>query len=128
MHVGLEAVEDEFASGPWTGFYIEWNGRRDRVDVSLAFKEGRVTGSGVSPVGVSLAGRYDPEANEMHATVTDPDSHDSSSRATATIGASGASGRSRGTPPAASTSGPWDRGTGKSLRARAGIDAPAPAS
>jgi hypothetical protein len=70
-------VEDDFTSGPWTGFYIEWNGQRDRIDLSLSFKEGRVTGSGVTPVGVfTLAGRYDPEANEMHATLTYPGSHD----------------------------------------------------
>ena len=70
-------MEDDFTSGPWTGFYIEWNGQRMRVDLSLTFKEGRMTGSGDCPAGAFiLVGRYDPEANDLHATMTYPGSHD----------------------------------------------------
>lgn len=122
-------MEDDFTSGPWTGFYIEWNGRRDRVDLSLAFKEGRVTGNGASPVGLfSLAGRYDPEANEMNATVTYPGSHETFIKGYRD---------NRGLwglweIPGDSTGGfhiwPLGQGHGESVRARAGIDAPAPAS
>ena len=70
-------VEDDFTSGPWTGFYTYANGHRDRMDLSLTFKQGVVTGSGTDPVGpFSIGGRYDPESNEIHWTKTYLGRHD----------------------------------------------------
>ena len=70
-------VEDDFTSGPWTGFYTYANGRKERMDLSLTFKQGVVTGAGGDPVGpFTLEGRYDAESNEIHWTKTYPGRHD----------------------------------------------------
>jgi hypothetical protein len=70
-------VEDDFSSGPWTGFYIYSNNRRERMDLALTFKEGLVTGSGSDPVGFfTIRGRYDAETNEARWTKTYPGRHD----------------------------------------------------
>jgi hypothetical protein len=70
-------VEDDFTSGPWTGFYTYSNGRRERMDLSLTFRLGVVTGSGTDPVGpFTIQGRYDPESNEIHWTKTYVGRHD----------------------------------------------------
>ncbi|MBI3854993.1 MAG: hypothetical protein HY293_04800 [Planctomycetes bacterium] len=70
-------MEDDFTSGPWTGFYTYANSRRERMDLALAFRQGVVTGSGSDPVGFfTIDGRYDPESNEIHWTKTYPGSHD----------------------------------------------------
>jgi len=62
-------VEDDFSSGPWTGFYTYSAGHRERMDLSLTFREGAVSGAGTDPVGpFMILGRYDPESNEVHWT------------------------------------------------------------
>jgi len=59
-------VEDEFTSGPWTGFYTYSWGHRERMDLTLSFREGRVSGSGLDPVGpFTLDGRYTTETNDI---------------------------------------------------------------
>lgn len=70
-------MEDDFTSGPWTGFYTYSTNRRERMDLALSFRQGVVTGSGTDPVGVfTIRGRYDPESNEIHWTKTYPGRHD----------------------------------------------------
>ena len=70
-------MEEDFTSGPWTGFYTYWNDRRERMDLSLTFRQGVVTGSGPDPVGpFTIQGRYDAESNEIHWTKTYPGRHD----------------------------------------------------
>jgi hypothetical protein len=58
-------VEDEFTSGPWTGFYIYSNGRRERMDLSLSFREGRLSGVGRDPVGDFTSQRERDQAATM---------------------------------------------------------------
>jgi hypothetical protein len=70
-------MEDDFTSGPWTGFYVYEDDRRERMDLSLAFREGSVTGSGNDPIGpFSIRGRYDAGKNEVWWTKTYFGSHD----------------------------------------------------
>ena len=79
--VRVFGVEDDFTSGPWTGFYNYSNGRRERMDLSLTFKQGVVTGAGTDPVGpFTIQGKYDPETNDIHWTKTYPGRHDVSYR------------------------------------------------
>jgi len=62
-------MEDDFTSGPWTGFYTYAGGHRERMDLSLTFREGAVSGAGTDPVGpFMILGRYDAESNEVHWT------------------------------------------------------------
>jgi len=75
--VRVIGVEDDFTSGPWTGFYTYSNDRRERMDLSLTFKQGVVTGSGYDPVGpFTIQGRYDAETNDIHWTKTYIGRHD----------------------------------------------------
>jgi hypothetical protein len=70
-------MEDDFCSGPWTGFYTYSNRRRERMDLALRFRQGVVSGAGGDPVGsFSITGRYDAETNEIHWTKTYPGRHD----------------------------------------------------
>src|SRR6185369_5736553 len=70
-------MDDDFTAGPWTVFYTYWDNRRERMDLSLTFKAGVVTGSGTDPVGIfSIQGRYDPESNNITWTKTYPGRHD----------------------------------------------------
>jgi hypothetical protein len=60
-------MEDEFTSGPWTGFYTYPDGRRERMDLSLSFREGVVSGAGRDPVGpFDIRGRYDAETKGVY--------------------------------------------------------------
>jgi hypothetical protein len=71
-----------FPSGPWTGFY-NYTGPEDRhrMDLHLAFTEGRMSGDGIDEVGRFLiAGRYDVQNRECWWTKTYPGSHDVSYR------------------------------------------------
>lgn len=64
-------MDDEFTSGPWTGFYTYPGGHRDRMDLSLSFHQGRLSGSGSDPVGPFLVqGGYDSEKGEVWWTKT----------------------------------------------------------
>ena len=77
MHARLEAMEDDFGSGPWTGFYTYSTNHRERMDLALTFRQGVVSGAGIDPVGdFSIAGRYDAESNEIHWTKSYPGRHD----------------------------------------------------
>ena len=38
-------MEDEYTSGPWTGFYTYATGAREKMDLSLTFREGIVSGA-----------------------------------------------------------------------------------
>ncbi len=70
-------MEDEYTSGPWCGFYTYAGGRRERMDLSLTFREGALTGAGSDPVGrFSLRGGYAPGTGEVWWTKTYPGSHD----------------------------------------------------
>ncbi len=70
-------MEDEYTSGPWTGFYTYSNGLRERMDLSLTFREGKVTGQGSDPVGPFLVrGGYDAKNGEVWWTKTYPGSHE----------------------------------------------------
>ena len=69
-------MEDEFTSGPWTGFYTYANRERERMDLSLTFRDGIVTGEGTDPVAhFVLRGHYDAEFNEIYWTKTYPGRH-----------------------------------------------------
>ena len=62
-------MEEDFSSGPWVGFYTYAGGRRERMDLSLTFREGSVSGAGTDPVGpFIIVGRYTAETNEVHWT------------------------------------------------------------
>ena len=70
-------MDDEYTSGPWTGFYLYANGKRERMDLSLTFREGKITGGGSDPVGAFLIqGRYDAEKGEVWWTKTYLGAHD----------------------------------------------------
>ena len=64
-------MEDEYTSGPWTGFYTYANGHRERMDLSLTFREGKVSGCGSDPVGpFRIGGGYDAGRSEVWWTKT----------------------------------------------------------
>jgi hypothetical protein len=72
----VAGVEGDFSSGPWTGFYTYANGRRERMDLSLTFKQGLVTGAGTDPVGIfTIEGEYDAETNNVFWIKTYPGAH-----------------------------------------------------
>ena len=67
-----------FPSGPWTGFYT-YAGKsgKHRMDLSLSFANGRMTGDGSDPVGLFvIAGCFDAGSGECHWTKTYPGAHD----------------------------------------------------
>jgi hypothetical protein len=69
--------EDLFPSGPWTGFYNYEPGERHRMDLGLAFANGRMSGDGVDDVGRFLIkGRYDTTTRECYWTKSYIGSHD----------------------------------------------------
>lgn len=70
-------MEDDFSSGPWTGFYTYATGGRGRMRLGLSFRSGAVSGTGSDPVGdFSIRGRYDPESDEVHWTKSYAGAHD----------------------------------------------------
>lgn len=70
-------MDDEYTSGPWTGFYTYAGGHRERMDLSLSFREGRLSGSGSDPVGPFLIlGGYDPAKGEVWWTKTYVGAHE----------------------------------------------------
>jgi hypothetical protein len=57
--------DDGFPSGPWTGFYLQF-GRRNRMDLSLEFAGGSVSGQGSDDIGrFAVRGTYDVESREV---------------------------------------------------------------
>jgi hypothetical protein len=70
-------TELNYQSGPWTGFYNYGSGtRKHRMDLSLTFSNGRISGLGSDDVERFLiAGRYEA-GGECHWTKTYVGSHD----------------------------------------------------
>jgi len=69
--------DDQFPSGPWTGFYNYAPGDKHRMDLHLDFGGGCISGDGDDDVGRFLIrGRYDVASLECHWTKTYPGSHD----------------------------------------------------
>lgn len=60
--------DPRFPSGPWVGFYLQpsVNAGRFRMELSLTFRDGTVTGDGEDAVGpFVLRGRYDLESGDV---------------------------------------------------------------
>lgn len=58
---------DDFAGGPWTGFYLYVpGGPKHRMDMDLTFKDGVVTGSGLDDVDrFTIRGRYEVDSHAI---------------------------------------------------------------
>jgi hypothetical protein len=70
--------EQNYPSGPWTGFYT-YNllTGKHRMDLTLTFSNGSISGDGADAVGLFIiAGRYDVAAGECHWTKTYVGAHD----------------------------------------------------
>ena len=69
--------DEQFPSGPWTGFYNYGPGQRHRMDLHLNFTNGSLGGDGNDDVGAFLIkGRYDTANMECHWTKTYIGAHD----------------------------------------------------
>ncbi|HEY5909790.1 MAG TPA: hypothetical protein VJA21_04210 [Verrucomicrobiae bacterium] len=69
--------ESMFPSGPWIGFYNYRPGHRHRMDLTLRFANGEMTGDGRDDVGLFLIkGRYDAASGECYWTKTYVGAHD----------------------------------------------------
>ena len=70
--------DTEFPSGPWTGFYnYGANSSKHRMDLSLTFANGNLTGGGNDDLGpFVIQGSYDPKSKECHWTKTYVGAHD----------------------------------------------------
>ena len=62
MKIKQPAVETDprFPSGPWIGFYIQRGHGKQQMSLSLAFVDGRVTGTGRD-----IVGRFDFSAHTI---------------------------------------------------------------
>jgi len=71
-------AELNYPSGPWTGFYNYGAGtKKHRMDLSLTFSSGRISGEGVDNVGrFVIAGGYDAGSSDCHWTKTYIGAHD----------------------------------------------------
>ncbi|GEM_PF-5271309 len=73
----LSVVEDDFTSGPWTGYYAYPDGHRDRMELALSFRDRRLSGSGMDPIGAFvLEGAYDRETKTVWWLKIYPGSHE----------------------------------------------------
>lgn len=71
--------EPDFPSGPWIGFYVYGHARqeRHRMDLSLTFANGIMSGEGTDDIGpFVIRGRYDAASKECHWTKTYVGAHD----------------------------------------------------
>ncbi|MBI5368679.1 MAG: hypothetical protein HZA54_16710 [Planctomycetes bacterium] len=70
-------ADDLFPSGPWVGFYTYRSIQgKHRMDLSLRFAAGRLSGDGTDPVGFFvLSGRYDRATLDVRWTKTYPGRH-----------------------------------------------------
>jgi hypothetical protein len=70
--------DDLFPSGPWRGFYYHAaHSDRHRMDLTLEFGNGRITGEGNDDIGpFIISGRYDSTSKECHWTKTYVRKHD----------------------------------------------------
>ncbi|MBE0543729.1 MAG: hypothetical protein IH623_20480 [Verrucomicrobia bacterium] len=68
---------DLFPSGPWTGFYNYRPQDKHRMELQLAFTNGRLTGEGNDDVGAfAVRGQFDIQSLECWWTKTYPGSHE----------------------------------------------------
>lgn len=69
--------QDPFPSGPWTGFYnYSAGGSRHRMDLSLTFHEGMVTGAGADDIGrFVIRGAFDAGTHSVSWVKTYPGRH-----------------------------------------------------
>jgi hypothetical protein len=59
-------TDPRFPSGPWTGFWIQQPFGKQTMSLSLAFSEGRVTGTGRDIIGLfDFAGQYDLKTGKV---------------------------------------------------------------
>lgn len=72
------AAEESFPSGPWLGFYnFTAGGERHWMELDLAFREGKIQGTGRDDVGrFVLRGGFDGQTRECHWTKTYVGAHD----------------------------------------------------
>jgi len=71
--------DTDFPSGPWIGFYVYSGCHQDRhrMDLSLSFGNGLITGEGNDDIGpFVIKGRYDTRSKECHWTKTYVGAHD----------------------------------------------------
>lgn len=70
-------MDDDFPSGPWVGYYLyAAGGARHRMELTLNFKEGLVSGDGFDDVGPFLLhGAYSAETREVRWVKNYPGSH-----------------------------------------------------
>ncbi len=62
-------TDSRFPSGPWVGFWIQDMMGKQRMSLSLAFSDGRVTGGGRDIVGrFDFLGRYDLKTGRVRMT------------------------------------------------------------
>ena len=73
--------DNDFPSGPWTGFYQYKNGRRGQQDLRLAFENGRMTGTGADELGqFIIEGSYKAETKEAKWLKSYPGAHNNDYR------------------------------------------------
>ncbi len=61
-----DALDPEFPSGDWVGYWLEDPGGRYRQELRLTFRDGVLSGTGADSVAEFLVrGRYDAESKEV---------------------------------------------------------------
>ncbi len=69
-------ADEDFPSGPWTGYYQYPDGRRSGMDLQLRFFKGQISGSGLDEVGgFSVDGTYNDANHEAEWVKSFPDGH-----------------------------------------------------
>jgi hypothetical protein len=69
--------DDQYPSGPWTGFYNYTPKEKFRMDLRIDFANGQMTGEGNDNVGAfQIRGRYDAATRECSWTKVYPGSHE----------------------------------------------------
>ena len=69
--------DEQFPSGPWSGFYNYRPGDRHRMDLHLNFANGNMTGDGNDDIGRFLIkGRYDSASHDCYWTKSYVGAHD----------------------------------------------------
>lgn len=68
--------DQDFPSGPWTGYYQYQNGVRGQQDLRLAFAQGRMSGTGADEVGQFIVeGSYSTDTKEAQWLKSYPSGH-----------------------------------------------------
>ena len=69
-------ADDDFPSGPWTGYYQYPDGRRGGMDLQLHFYQGLIRGGGLDEMGgFSVDGAYNEESHEADWVKSYPGGH-----------------------------------------------------